>query len=77
MSVAARICVLLLSSLVFTTCTSSLENIAEERHQENINAAIASQPVTRGGSDGAGAYIADTTPHYTLETPAPDKSQNP
>jgi len=77
MTSPARLAALILSTLVFTSCATSLEQIVEEHHQKRIDETIANQPVTRGAADGMGSYIADTSPHLSVESPQPPKTANP
>ena len=77
MTAPARLMALLLASLIFTSCSTSLEQIVEEHHQKRIDETIANQPVTRGGADGMGSYIADTSPHLSVESSQPPKTANP
>ncbi len=46
--------------LLTASCTQSLEQIVEERHQQRINAANANSTLGRGAADGLGSYIAQS-----------------
>jgi hypothetical protein len=48
-------------------CTTTLEQLVEQHHQERIDAANANLPVNRGATDGMGSYMADTSPHLTVQ----------
>lgn len=77
MTASARLAILLLCSTLFTSCATPLEQIVEEHHQQRIDRSIANQPVTHGAADGMGSYIADTSPHLSVETANPPKPANP
>jgi myo-inositol-hexaphosphate 3-phosphohydrolase len=72
-----RLAALLLCSLLFTSCATSLEQIVEQRHQKRIDDTIANQPVTHGAADGMGSYIADTAPRLSVQSPQSPRPSNP
>ena len=55
-------------SLSMAACAHPLESIAEQRHQERIEASNANQPVSRGAGDGLGKPYATSQTNLSIRT---------
>ena len=55
-------------SLSMAACAHPLESIAEQRHQERIEASNANQPVTKGAGDGLGKSFANSQANLSIRT---------
>ena len=49
-------------------CAHPLESIAEQRHQERIEASNANQPVSKGAGDGLGKSFATSEVNLSIRT---------
>ena len=66
--------ILLLGFLPFflASCAHPLETIAEQRHQDRIDASNANQPLTHGAGDGLGKSFAQSQLNMSLRTALQD-----
>jgi hypothetical protein len=55
-------------SLSMAACAHPLESVAEQRHQERIEASNANQPLTNGAGDGLGKSFAASQANLSLRT---------
>ncbi len=56
------------ATLTCASCAHPLESIAEQRHQERIDASNANQPLTNGAGDGLGKSFGQSSRDLSIRT---------